>query len=661
MNHLIAYLLKVILCSAIFYAYYRLALRNKNFHPYNRFYLLSTAVISAFLPLLHISMFDFSSDNERMLALFQLLGSGQLPDVVVSTGPRPVDWELVAVVSSLAVTLVLLILMTVRIYRVFRIRRKFPRKTVDHINFINTNIEQAPFSFLNNLFWRKDILLSDTVGKQIYQHELAHIRQKHSIDKLLMQVLCAVFWMNPIYYYMQRELGLIHEFMADQKAVEQGDTEAFARMLLATQFSGFRFEPAHPLSYSSIKKRLHMITNSHKPKFSYLRRLLFLPLLFTVTFVFALRAHQNKIADQTADLQQMVSAKEAEDLNFADSGKNLQATMGTITFTGADTTLPGDSAKVGFVKAGRPAPLIIVDGREMPADYTLDDLQAEDIESMKVHKDKLTTSKYGAKGINGVVFITTRQAAAKPNKTITVAGFKKGDTIHRFEPPKIVQDAPASTDQGQQEITVTGYASPVKATAGKATMTLKDNMVGVSTGSSEVKSNSAIFILDGIKTTKNEIKAISPNDIASVSVLKDKSATALYGKDAGDGVVIVQTKTYVKQHPGLRIQGVQVDQEPRFPGGTEGWKAFIQKNLRVRTPVDNNAPPGTYNVTVSFLVDKTGKVSQVKAINLPKEDYGTGAEAERVILRSGKWLPATVKGKPVTFRQKQKFIFRVEQ
>jgi len=447
---------------------------------------------------------------------------------------------------------------------------------------------------------------------------------------------------------MQRELVLIHEFMADQKAVEEGDTEAFARMLLATQFGGFRFEPAHSLSYSSIKKRLHMITNSHKPKYSYLRRLLFLPLLFTVTFVFALRAHQNQIADQTADLQAMVQAKQADDLHLPGRGKTEQIMVGTASFDRADTTNPTDTTKIKFVDQAAPSPLIIVDGKQMPASYSLRDLKSEDIESVNVHKDKLTTSKYGEKGINGVVLITTKAAAAKANKTITLVGFKTGDATQRFDPPKIVKDEPIDADPN--EITVTGYKTSGQ-TADSTTRTLKGNANGISFDFNETKDLHPIYIVDGIKTTKKELKTISPNDIASVSVFKD----------AAEGVVVVQTKSYAKQHPELQQKSTQEGQQARFPGGLEAWSNFLKRNLRVKVPVDNKAPAGTYSVTVSFLVDKSGQVSEVKAINQPKEDYGTGSEAERVIRRSGKWLPATIDGKPVVFRQKQKIIFRVDK
>src|SRR5690606_19793201 len=102
MHPLVAFLLKVILCSAIFFAYYLLVLRNKSFHPYNRFYLLSTAVLSTVLPLLHIRMFDFTSGNERMLALFEMLhsGSGQLPALTPGRPAATANWELLGILIA---------------------------------------------------------------------------------------------------------------------------------------------------------------------------------------------------------------------------------------------------------------------------------------------------------------------------------------------------------------------------------------------------------------------------------------------------------------------------------------------------------------------------------------------------------------------------------
>lgn len=676
MNHLIAYILKVIICSGIFLAYYLLALRNKNFHPYNRFYLLSTAVISAFLPLLHISMFDFSSDNAQMLALFQALGSGQLPDVVVGNAPQSFDWEKICLFASLLVTLILLVLITIRIARIFHLKNRFPRKTVDNINFINTNIEQAPFSFWNNLFWRKDIALSDKIGEQIYRHEMAHIRQKHSLDKILFQVLRAVFWMNPIYYYMQKELLLIHEFMADQKAIEEGDGEAFAKMLLATQFAGFQFEPAHSLSYSSIKKRLYMITNSHKPKYSYLRRLLFLPLLFSVTFVFALRAHHKEMAEQKADLQAMVVEQQAAN-NTIDQQEN-NAKPQQIVFTSLDSTKP----KKVFLglhvdSAGNQAkPLILIDGKQQSADKSMDDIDPSTIESVHVYKEKYATGKFGAKGKNGVIEITTKAAAAKSGKTdmgpVTIVSQKDpsdDDANTRFKAPTVVKDE--DNQAAQEEKIVIGYRTKGAAKANekaagtdvKSNDTHKNIVVRGYRSTADAKQGegkSPLYIVDGKKVSEADWKAISPNDIKSISVLKEKNATSIYGSEAANGAILIQTKNDVNQNAAEDQRTFnKVQQEPTYPGGSLAWKRYLERNLKSNVPIKNGAPVGNYEIIVSFLVNKNGETSEIKAIEQPEKDYGTAAEAVRVIKESGRWNPAKQNGHAVNYRSKQKLIFSV--
>jgi TonB-linked SusC/RagA family outer membrane protein len=55
-------------------------------------------------------------------------------------------------------------------------------------------------------------------------------------------------------------------------------------------------------------------------------------------------------------------------------------------------------------------------------------------------------------------------------------------------------------------------------------------------------SNSPLFVVDGIPLTTGGIEYINPNDIETIDVLKDASATAIYGSRGANGVVIVSTK-----------------------------------------------------------------------------------------------------------------------
>ncbi len=55
-------------------------------------------------------------------------------------------------------------------------------------------------------------------------------------------------------------------------------------------------------------------------------------------------------------------------------------------------------------------------------------------------------------------------------------------------------------------------------------------------------SSTPLYIIDGIPSTSRAIMAMNPNDIESISVLKDASATSIYGSRAANGVVYVTTK-----------------------------------------------------------------------------------------------------------------------
>ncbi len=125
-------------------------------------------------------------------------------------------------------------------------------------------------------------------------------------------------------------------------------------------------------------------------------------------------------------------------------------------------------------------------------------------------------------------------------------------------------------------------------------------------------------------------------------------------EEHGTGVVEAPkvTEDYDKEFKTVQIMA-------KFPGGPEAWIAYLKRNLRSEAPTDNGAPTGNYTVIVSFLVDKTGAISEVRAENDP--GYGTAAEAVRVIQRGPAWTPAVQNGRNVIYRQKQSITFQVQE
>ena len=97
--------------------------------------------------------------------------------------------------------------------------------------------------------------------------------------------------------------------------------------------------------------------------------------------------------------------------------------------------------------------------------------------------------------------------------------------------------------------------------------------------------------------------------------------------------------------------------EAEFPGGADGWKNYLMNHLRTNVPAKHKAPMGKYSVTVVFLVDKEGAISDVHTENDP--GFGTRAEAMRVIKNSPKWTSAIWLNNLVNYSAKQQITFVV--
>ena len=97
-----------------------------------------------------------------------------------------------------------------------------------------------------------------------------------------------------------------------------------------------------------------------------------------------------------------------------------------------------------------------------------------------------------------------------------------------------------------------------------------------------------------------------------------------------------------------------VNQQPDFPGGEAAIMAFIKKNLKYPASASENGIQG--RVTLSFVVEKDGSISNIEILRSPAEELSQ--EAIRIVKSMPKWKPGVLKGEkvrvkyvlPVTFR-----------
>jgi N-acetylmuramoyl-L-alanine amidase len=288
------FLLKVIICSAVLFGYYWFFLRNKVFHAYNRFYLLAIVVLSLTLPLMKINIFHKAAEPKtniiRMLQVVTV-GDEYMDAVIIGPKKNSITTEQILPFAYMLVSFVLLIMMLQMLIHIASLLRKNKVMLIEDIHFVNTdNAKGTPFSFFKYIFWNQQIDMQSPAGTRIFKHEVAHIQERHSWDKMFINTILIAFWINPIFWLIRRELSLIHEFTADKKAVEAGDTAAFAAMILAATYPQQRIGITNNFFYSPIKRRLMMLTKNQNPKMNYISRLLVLPLAVIVFAAFTLKA-----------------------------------------------------------------------------------------------------------------------------------------------------------------------------------------------------------------------------------------------------------------------------------------------------------------------------------------------------------------------------------
>jgi TonB-dependent SusC/RagA subfamily outer membrane receptor len=368
---------------------------------------------------------------------------------------------------------------------------------MDGFDFINTKEENAPFSFFNNLFWKETISLQDEGGQQIFKHEITHIQQKHTWDRIYCQIVASIFWMNPINWIIQKELITIHEFIADEEAVGNADVAAFAKMLLQTHYGNHFLKPTHQFFYSSIKRRIIMLTTSKHIKYSYARRLMVLPILVIAVGLASIKVHATERITKKVNEIKAVVFQVIKDTVKPNEKLMLKSIIDT-SISLPDTIVIKDDIKQA---------LIIIDGKKVSWEQ-MKDMKPNDLIAINVLKgDKAT--EYGMSGKNGVILIQTKFAPAQTTSNIPTP-----------PPPPHIETSSAPSEV----VSVVGAKGAIVNNRGRT----------------------PLYVINGVSVQKNTnipVQNINPNDIESISILKDKSAISLYGKEGEDGVILITTKS----------------------------------------------------------------------------------------------------------------------
>ena len=257
------YLLESSLYISLFYGFYAALLQKETFYTLNRWYILISTLLSFILPLLQLGVLKTPLiQNALVINSHHLRSTASFP---------------VLLYLYFAGMLFFLSQLIKNTYHLLKKAAKCTKQQYKGYALLEIQDEITAFSFFNLIFIHPQLRQQAAVLK----HEMIHIRQKHSLDILLLETVHVLCWFNPLLFLIKKEIKIIHEYIADELTTKEDIPKHDYALLLIHNSMGLRKNPiCNPIFNPSIlKRRIHMLNKNKTASGARLRILLSLPLI----------------------------------------------------------------------------------------------------------------------------------------------------------------------------------------------------------------------------------------------------------------------------------------------------------------------------------------------------------------------------------------------
>lgn len=249
---MILYLIKSILCSAVFIAVYYLFLEQEKINKFKRFYLLASLILSLTIPALSIELVPESKLIQNLLP--EKVEAAESSNAsITSLSETEILYTHFLMVGYALIALFLLLRFTKNLLILFKTIKVNSLTTLEGAKLIVSPARITPHTFLNYIF----VSEQDSKNRQILTHELTHSRQLHSLDILFIEVLHCFFWFNPFFILYKKAIKLNHEFLADDSVLEEyHNVSSYQQLLIDTIAGSTHTVLASSFNYSTTKNDL---------------------------------------------------------------------------------------------------------------------------------------------------------------------------------------------------------------------------------------------------------------------------------------------------------------------------------------------------------------------------------------------------------------------
>lgn len=308
MRDIAIYMLEVMVCSGVLLALYRLCLERRVAFWICRLTLLLSLVVSCVIPVLDIPVWEGetvyveASESAELSAkpvpvpipIDDFAGEFVAADVVVEPAPIEIEAEDVFWAVYLLGVAVLLGGMLNQLRRIWLLHRVGEVVQESNPRIVRTSENISSFSFFGTIY----LCTQSECDAAVMAHECSHIRHRHSLERLLMELLRALLWWNPFAWMSRRLLAEVHEYEADSDVIERGyDKTTYMKSILESVI-GYSPEVANGLRDSLTKKRFLMITSNPKSRYALLRVFALLPVVVALLCIFSFTAKATQYVER---------------------------------------------------------------------------------------------------------------------------------------------------------------------------------------------------------------------------------------------------------------------------------------------------------------------------------------------------------------------------
>ncbi|UII25275.1 TonB family protein [Fulvivirga maritima] len=306
MNSIISYFAEANICLLAFGLFYFFCLKKDNHHIFIRFFLIGSAVLAVVLPLLHLGNFMTEQSTSGSGVIKSIQNTFVLPElIVIGNGDNisflstlsSYNWWNILSILYLLVSVILLTVFSFQIWQILRLSKIKKAFKQEDFTFIPTDGQLPTFAFFKLLFYDNSVKLSDDEKQKVIDHELVHIRQKHSWDIMLFELIKIIFWINPVAWIFKVRLQNTHEYLADKHIIKNTSKEYYSHILAKMTLNQMSLGLAHHFNKSFTLNRIKMM-NTPVTKFKTWKWLALIPI---VTILFINISCNDDVANEVTD------------------------------------------------------------------------------------------------------------------------------------------------------------------------------------------------------------------------------------------------------------------------------------------------------------------------------------------------------------------------